>query len=603
MRSGNRTREKSHLRSLKPLRVDDTGRPSTALRGAVLAFTSSQAPPKLSDDDFSSTNGALAAASTVGSGYGRPCRQLFLEEVPKADDPKTPEEKAVQQRIRPQVVSTYHTPRRTAASSSRRLSSSHVAAVVAAKSSSPAQKSLRPPQSVARRPSAIRRTHSGFAIPTTYKEEAASIAATKDLIQLYEGNDFPRRGPPSLNYQGSRVVTPILSPIPIKPPQGPFTLQSITPPDSPKVPTRQPGSAPRPDTTFSSIGARIAADHVVESARSIDGNSRPSISSNGPVSKPSAPRRVSERSILPLSFSNGNHTSNDASATSSSASSYASALDEFPLHSPKLPTRRLPRTVSEPLSTPKALALPKYSFGPQRPSQPQGQKTSSAREPTLSSTSLTPRLTADSLANAMVASSLASSRAPSPTKILLPHPHRQGRPHHLFHRAHSSDNASRTPSPAKQMRQTLRSSKKDDEETMKQKRNHFIKKHPNKHHEGDRKRWRDTVSEAERKRYEGLWAANKDILLPLTDPPSGTVCNLVVREIWHRSRLPDDVLEEVWGLVDMKGDGSLEKEEFVVGMWLIDQRLKGRKLPVKVGESIWGSVRMLSGIKVRKHRR
>ena len=78
---------------------------------------------------------------------------------------------------------------------------------------------------------------------------------------------------------------------------------------------------------------------------------------------------------------------------------------------------------------------------------------------------------------------------------------------------------------------------------------------------------------------------------------------IIVRDIWRRSRLTDDVLEEIWNLVDTTGQGVLGKEKFVVGMWLIDQRLKGRKLPVKISESVWESVRMLSGVKIPKHGR
>lgn len=37
-----------------------------------------------------------------------------------------------------------------------------------------------------------------------------------------------------------------------------------------------------------------------------------------------------------------------------------------------------------------------------------------------------------------------------------------------------------------------------------------------------------------------------------------------------------------------------------MGLWLIDQRLKGRKLPVKVSETVWASVKGLQGIKVKK---
>lgn len=83
-----------------------------------------------------------------------------------------------------------------------------------------------------------------------------------------------------------------------------------------------------------------------------------------------------------------------------------------------------------------------------------------------------------------------------------------------------------------------------------------------------------------------------------------SVCSLVVRDIYSRSRLNDDELEEVYNLVDRHLDGRLQKEEFVVGLWLIDQRLKGRKLPPRVSESVWRSVGLSGDIKVKgaKHR-
>ncbi|KAF1808277.1 hypothetical protein P152DRAFT_370998, partial [Eremomyces bilateralis CBS 781.70] len=135
-------------------------------------------------------------------------------------------------------------------------------------------------------------------------------------------------------------------------------------------------------------------------------------------------------------------------------------------------------------------------------------------------------------------------------------------------------------------------------------RRHFVRKHPNKHHEGSRKRWRDQVMERERKRYEGVWAANKGsqvlnshgsgggVQKNITgiNGPENEVLNVAVREIWGRSRLPADVLAEVWELVDSRQIGCLTREEFVVGMWLVDQRLKGRKLPPSVSDSVWSSV-------------
>ena len=161
-----------------------------------------------------------------------------------------------------------------------------------------------------------------------------------------------------------------------------------------------------------------------------------------------------------------------------------------------------------------------------------------------------------------------------------------------------------------------------------------MKKHPNKHHEGDRKRWRDAVSDRERKRYEGLWASNKGLFTSpstltksvpgitsppprrnssivgtkpgasdsLRSPPEDCVSSLVVRDIWSRSRLPDDVLSDIWELVDRSGTGMLYRDEFVAGVWLVDQRLKGRKLPQRVGDSVWVSVGTLGGVKVKhKH--
>jgi hypothetical protein len=130
------------------------------------------------------------------------------------------------------------------------------------------------------------------------------------------------------------------------------------------------------------------------------------------------------------------------------------------------------------------------------------------------------------------------------------------------------------------------------------------RKHPNKHHEGTRKRWRDQLTERERKRYDGVWAANKGLYLPAAlepgddEDPAQDVLNLAVLDIWTRSRLPVHVLEEVWDLVDSRALGRLKRVEFVVGLWLIDQRLKGRKLPIRVSESVWTSARGV-GIKVK----
>ena len=223
----------------------------------------------------------------------------------------------------------------------------------------------------------------------------------------------------------------------------------------------------------------------------------------------------------------------------------------------------------------------------------------------------------DSLANAIVASSLASSRAASPSRnlahqqSLYPPPPPPSRRNNHSGRGYLFQpiikEISRTPSPAKQvgLRTTMRKpkSKEDlDEGERKRGRRNLMKKHPHKHHEGDRKRWRDSITERERKRYEAVWASNKGLFMSGSggDGEEYTVCNLVARDIFSRSRLHVDVLEEVYELIDRSGSGKLEREEFVVGLWLIDQRLKGRKLPIKVSDSVWKSVGILGGIKVKK---
>ncbi|KAK5951203.1 Increased rDNA silencing protein [Knufia fluminis] len=218
------------------------------------------------------------------------------------------------------------------------------------------------------------------------------------------------------------------------------------------------------------------------------------------------------------------------------------------------------------------------------------------------------------MADAMVASSLAASRTPSPTKALQSR-RRSASAHNLRHLPPGEQYVPPVPSkPQRPMKQTLRKASPEDEEdgldVAKRGRRHLVRKHPNMHSEGDRKRWRDKVTEAERRRYEGVFAANRGLLLKsvdpkaspsrLVDPSSETnqVVNVIVRDIWDRSRLPEQVLEQIYDLVAPEDALVLNREQFVVGLWLIDQKLRGRKLPVKVSESVWSSVRHSQGIKV-----
>ncbi|KAF2024635.1 hypothetical protein EK21DRAFT_117613 [Setomelanomma holmii] len=239
---------------------------------------------------------------------------------------------------------------------------------------------------------------------------------------------------------------------------------------------------------------------------------------------------------------------------------------------------------------------------------------------------ITKHMTGESLSSAIMGAALASSRnaspapaQPLPIEPLFP-PRKQHHHHSPFHRSPSPPKQS-PPKATGKLRTTMRkepsSSEDEDDEVKRYKKKGTrimgikARKHPNKHHEATRKRWRDQITERERKRYEGVWAANKGMHLPnvstsptrapLEDDPSQDVLNLVTQEIWLRSRLPVHVLEEVWDLVDSRAIGRLKRDGFVVGLWLIDQRLKGRKLPVKVSESVWTSARGV-GIKVKVRR-
>ncbi|PVH15101.1 uncharacterized protein CXQ87_002936 [Candidozyma duobushaemuli] len=172
------------------------------------------------------------------------------------------------------------------------------------------------------------------------------------------------------------------------------------------------------------------------------------------------------------------------------------------------------------------------------------------------------------------------------------------------------------------------------------------------------------VSDTERKRYEGVWVSNKGYLvnkvvtrlagvdynknyteeenarkreLSRQDPselaaklssaaepcnhetmedhiqerhglksadPHELIHGIVVKRIWKRSRLPSETLEAIWNLVDFRKDGTLNKIEFLVGMWLVDQCLYGRKLPKKVEEQVWSSLgNMGLNVVIRKKRR
>ncbi|KKK23588.1 hypothetical protein ARAM_001320 [Aspergillus rambellii] len=312
----------------------------------------------------------------------------------------------------------------------------------------------------------------------------------------------------------------------------------------------------------------------------------------------------------------------ELSSSQSSLRSKASSSTLSEGRPPALPPRRADSTMST-----RDTRDHRYLLGDNRsPVRPSSSSAASlySQSQNYSSSSMPDNLTdvsREGRSDAVVASSRASARALQAKRSPPPPPpsrRRRSRSLLQLQRQSKKDRPS-NPSPGN-LRQTLRAEAKSDDEGGHHRRHlhhphtkNIIHKHPHKHHEGDRKRWRIEITEKERKRYEGVWAANKGLLIPPNQifkqgsqgerPPDmypvnalEMVVNLVVQDIWSRSRLPDHTLEQVWDLVDGQKIGLLAKEEFVVGMWLIDQQLKGHKLPAVVPDSVWGSVRRVPGI-------
>ena len=144
------------------------------------------------------------------------------------------------------------------------------------------------------------------------------------------------------------------------------------------------------------------------------------------------------------------------------------------------------------------------------------------------------------------------------------------------------------------------------------------------------------ITNEEKKRYEAIWVSNKNRyldMLPwydsykkkisavisgdtLSDVGTSTnneedetediddfeedlMVNFVVYEIYNRSNLPPKVLKKIYDLVDKRNDGTLNKQSFIVGMWLIDQCLYGKKLPDEIPDLVWNSVdKMIIGVDI-----
>ena len=586
--------------SNRPTPLSDDKSQSAAFRGASYAFSQASTGTKLSSPTYGGTDGALAAASRVGTG-GRRLEDRSAEGSPSyGQESNIP---AIKRSPQSSPLGMQEVPHRSA--QSRGQSPSQRAALIATSRTTPTQRG----ESIPRRRSYLQTVRNEADTPTATNSEVLTTSSgdTTSLVHLFESKQVPKLPAPvthSVRYV-NKPPREIASPTPIRPVKR--SMSSAIVPSSTSLSNSESEREPLERATrVAHAGSVAATARLAVPSGAPETRLAPSAMSSYPVPEhPGRRKRAAlEGASLPITY------------TKIAVSGYPEELSTEIAYLQAEPGRQ-ERPSTQPTRSPNPSIMPsrQASVSGSRPpiSSPssfdEGYRSSSplrsSRTTTLPTDSYVPKLTIDSLANAMVASSLASSRAPSPSKPPpLPPPRRHGKSYSLFNQHHSQEHLSRTPSPAKGMRQTMREPQKSDEEVdHKKRKGHIVRKHPNKHHEGDRKRYRNQVIERERKRYEGVWAANKGLLMESDLNSRDAVLNVVVRDVWSRSRLPSDVLEEVWDLVDVRGDGKLEREEFVVGFWLIDSRLRGNKLPSKVSESMWASVRRLSGVKEPHHHR
>ncbi|EAQ91148.1 hypothetical protein CHGG_03083 [Chaetomium globosum CBS 148.51] len=342
-----------------------------------------------------------------------------------------------------------------------------------------------------------------------------------------------------------------------------------------------------------------------------------------------------DRNPKPRQVSQGSTSSNDSFVSASSVPSGAV--------SPVREVESTPRRPAPPARSPSSRSI-------STPNPPR-QQASHPSTPNLTLSSLTNAMMASNLASARLTPTTPSQPPPLPAprrsgrSPLQPHHTADSIGSQLTGGSKSPNHAAHQQKQRTGMLQTLRSphaSLSDDEDARRQhhhrRRSKVLsggnRKHA--HHEGSRRRWRDEITARERKRYEAVWASNRGLFLrpgwaaqyqntttATTGGASPTqqghgpgtgeetqhqtrdqaveasrashgaeaelVVNVVARDIWSRSRLPADELAEVWDLVDRGARGALGRDEFVVGLWLIDQRLRGRKIPARVSQSVWDS--------------
>lgn len=98
------------------------------------------------------------------------------------------------------------------------------------------------------------------------------------------------------------------------------------------------------------------------------------------------------------------------------------------------------------------------------------------------------------------------------------------------------------------------------------------------------------VSADERAKYEIMF-------LQADVDKDGYVSGQEIKDVFLQSGVPQNVLAHIWGLCDTKQTGKLNREQFALAMWMINQKLKGIDPPhVLTTEMIPPSLRTNDGI-------
>ncbi|KAG0230224.1 Increased rDNA silencing protein [Actinomortierella wolfii] len=85
------------------------------------------------------------------------------------------------------------------------------------------------------------------------------------------------------------------------------------------------------------------------------------------------------------------------------------------------------------------------------------------------------------------------------------------------------------------------------------------------------------------RRYEALFESKVG--------QNGYIDGVQVYAIYVRSRLDSKTLAQIWDLVDVSCRGALDKAQFCMGLYLIDERLGSGVIPLEVSPELWASAR------------